>query len=229
MTIADVIVEENVTRVDVPISINIPDSISAILLSVIWPEDKLRLDSLTYSSAFGNDDFTVVSNVLSNNEIRIGVLPVSSHLSIFDFTEDSAAFVLSFTLLSDFKGSAEVRFNPDFPIGFTDYYANNVSTSNIDGTITSRDETTSVRSISPSAANVSVFPNPAQNILKLNGLPNSSRNAKVAIINEFGRNLWSGQLTNSSLDLPDHLPNGRYWLTLKLKDGICSKQVVILR
>lgn len=229
MAIADVVVAGNATRVDVPISINIPDSISAIQLSVLWSEDKLRLDSLTYSSAFRSENFTVLSNVLEHNEIRIGVIPVFSHISTFGFTEDSAAFVLSFTLLSDFKGSAEVRFNPDFPIAFSDYYGNHIPSTILNGTITSPEQTTSNRNVSPSAGGISVYPNPANSKIRLSGLSNNSRNSDASIIDEQGRELWSGKLSNASLAIPKQLPNGNYWLVLKLKDGICSKQVVILR
>lgn len=229
MSVANVVVEENATHVHVPISVSLPDSASAIQLSIIWPETELRLDSLSFSLAFMAEDFNVVSNVLSDNEVRIGVLPVSSHLSVFGFAADTAAFVLSFTLMGDFKGATDVRFNPDFPIAFSDYYGNHIPATITNGTITFPDQTTSNRNLSHSAANISVFPNPAQDILQVNGLPNSDRNGKAAIIDGLGRELWAGRLDDAGLTLPAQLPNGHYWLVLQLEDGTCSKPVVISR
>ncbi len=231
MRILDVVVQEGGTLVEVPILISAPDSAAAIQFSIIWPPEKLRLDSLKVSPVLQNGNFTVLSNRLGDNEIRVIVVPViaTGLRDFLVFEEDSAAFRLSFELLRDFKGSAEVRFNPDFPTAFSDNLANHIPATVQNGTITYSGNPTSNQRIDAWAELIQVSPNPVQNQLRITGFPASDRLRSVHLLDNLGRKCWSGQLTDAPLALPESLGNGLYWLVLDLRGGICTKRVVVLR
>jgi hypothetical protein len=228
LVIPDVKVEEGATMVDVPIYVNAPDSASALQFGLVWAPLKLRLDTVKFSLALQDRNFSTVFNQPEDGEVRVLVVPAAGVLDVFSFTEDSAAVVFTFELLSDFKGSAELRFNPNLPAGFSDFYANHISATEQNGSIFS-DEVTSIQNIAPSTANINVYPNPVKNNLQITGLPDGYRQSEVYIMDKLGRRLWSSKLTEPAVLLPEALPNGLYWLVINLEEGTCSKPIVILR
>lgn len=229
LRIANVLVEDDDTRVDVPVYVNAIDSAASFQFGVVWPTLKLRLDTLKFSQPLLDGNFMTLSSRPADGEVRILVVPAPGSLDLIPFSEDSVAVVLTFELLNDFKGFADVRFNEDFPSGFGDRFANRISVTMSDGSITDPDQVTSSQNIAPSTVNIKVYPNPARNNLQLTGLPDNYRQSEVYIMDKLGRRLWSSKLTEPAVLLPKALPNGLYWLVINLEEGTCSKPIVILR
>jgi hypothetical protein len=73
-----------------------------------------------------------------------------------------------------------------------------------------------------SEKNISVFPNPANDILYINGL---SQNTKVSIFDIFGKMVFSKQITNNQIDL-NSFQSGVYSIKMENSKGIVTRKFV---
>jgi hypothetical protein len=69
---------------------------------------------------------------------------------------------------------------------------------------------------------ISVFPNPANDILYINGL---SQNTKVTIFDIFGKMVFSKQITNNQIDL-NGFQSGVYSIKMENSKGIVTRKFV---
>lgn len=178
--LADVIVDADARTVDVPVYITVTDSAVALQFSIIWKENELRLDTVTFNATRENERFETLFNRVGGGEVRVVLFPTGRIEDILSFAEDTATFTLSFELINEFKGFTELRFNPDYPVALSGFYGNRILATTSDGSISYADEPTATQEPTNLAETIEVYPNPARQTLWFKGF-----SAKIETVRLF--------------------------------------------
>ena len=136
---------------------------------------------------------------------------------VFDFT---AGWIID----EDRTNFVKTKDGSKYQITFVDFTGSGTGTTTVEKTLL---ETASVNPPEAVGQTVSVFPNPAKDILIIN--TKTTENVAVQIFNNLGQNVYNTTFnTNSSISLPQNFTNGVYHLVLNAKNWTKAHSFIVV-
>lgn len=210
------------------VDITANDSINGLQTSIIWDTTKILLDTFNFAPhIIGNELLMRIQNTVSKEELKI--ILVKDRFGPADpFTHDSLLFTMYFSLAKDFEGVAEINFSNSWRNIISTYYNEIIYTELTPGSIFTS-TTTATYPGSRDQTALRVLPNPtAQDFRVVTDLP-GFHNAPYLLTDATGRQLDSGALDGSNGNIPRHLPNGMYFLTVRAGGEQLTVRLVVRR
>jgi hypothetical protein len=228
--IPNIEIQEGDTIVDVPIYLTVTDSLTSIQLSVLWPSEELKLDTLIFAPhLYSSDDPMMTYSVLSEQEMRTVITNSSAGVTPDPFASDSLLLTIRFQITDKFTGAVDIVFNPDFQNFLVHFDVYPVFPELEGGGVSSSSSTTSLWGNSSQPYTISLSPNPVTHTYNLLTEKPELKNAVYQLIDAMGRKVDRGTLTNGQGEVPNHLPNGTYFLTLHEGNNQITTRLIIKR
>lgn len=224
LRIPTVIVQQEDSTARVPVAyLNARDSILGVQLSILYPPEKLRLDSVTFNEGLFADGVITDFGMPTPGDARAIILFGSTE-PIRLVGEDSILLTIHFKLLDDFKGIAPIEFNSNFPIRTATLHEE-ITPTLINGAVVFPGFTSTS---SATKTDIVIFPNPTNTrTLHFQGDALPEQPFQVSFFDGLGRAAWSGFVTGARLRLPEGLPAGTYWLVARTPAGRVTRKVVL--
>lgn len=225
-------VEANVNERNVAVNFYVDiaanDSINAIQTGIVWDTTKILMDTFIFAPHIvENDQLIIIKNTVSKEELKVCV-GKSSIGPADPFAHDSLLFTIYFSLVKGFEGIAEINFSSRWRNMFIDYYIDPSDPELTPGSIYTS-TTTATYSTGKDQAALRVIPNPTtHNFQVVTDLP-GFHNAPYLLTDATGRQLDSGALDGSNGNIPRHLPNGMYFLTVRAGGEQLTARLVVRR
>jgi len=223
-------VQEGNSSIELPMYLSVTDSLSSLQLSVLWDAEQLRLDTLIFPSHLANlNGHVLMYNVLSEQEMR-AIIVNNSLESITDpFKPDSLLLTMHFQLTDKFTGAADIIFNPEFQTFFAHYDVYRVFPELQGGGISAPNNTTSLWSQANQSSIIRLFPNPVTTTFNLLTEDPGLKNTAYTLLDVMGRKVARGNLVNGQGEIPNSLPNGTYFLTLRAEKSQLTAKLIVKR